>query len=64
MGVTNVAEPGAVLVAGSTREVIGNAEGFTWSFVGAPRLKGVRGETELFQARRSAGEWSLTPVQE
>lgn len=52
--VTEVSLPGSVLVAGSARDAIGDAEGFVWSFVGAPRLKGVRGPTKLFRARRSA----------
>ena len=50
--VTEVAPPGAVLVAGSARDAVGDAQGFAWSFVGSPRLKGVRGRTKLFQARR------------
>ncbi|MFP1155684.1 adenylate cyclase regulatory domain-containing protein [Mycobacterium sherrisii] len=52
--VTEVAPPGAVLVAGSARDAVGDARGFVWSFTGAPRLKGVRGRTKLFQARRAA----------
>jgi adenylate cyclase len=52
--ITDVARPGAVLVAGSARDAVGDAEGFTWSFAGAPRLKGVRGRTKLFEARREA----------
>lgn len=51
--ITDVAPPGAILVAGSTREAVGDANGFAWRFVGAPRLKGVRGQTQLFRARRS-----------
>lgn len=51
--VTNVARPGAVLVAESARDAIGDAKGFTWSFAGARRLKGIRGEARLFQARRA-----------
>lgn len=50
--VTGVAQPGVVLVSGTAREVVGTAEGLAWSFVGAPRLKGVRGETKLFEVRR------------
>lgn len=50
--VTEVASPGAVLVAGSARDAAGDAQGLAWSYVGAPRLKGVRGSTKLFQARR------------
>ncbi|OJZ75897.1 adenylate/guanylate cyclase domain-containing protein [Mycobacterium paraffinicum] len=54
--VTEVAPPGAVLVAGSARDAVGDTQGFAWSFVGAPRLKGVRGHTKLFQARRGPVE--------
>lgn len=50
--VTDVARPGAVLVTESAHDVIGDAEGFTWSAAGARRLKGVTGETRLFRARR------------
>ena len=56
--VTEVASPGAVLVAGSARDAVGDVQGFAWSFVGAPRLKGVRGRTKLFQARRDDAEQS------
>ncbi|MEY8016945.1 adenylate/guanylate cyclase domain-containing protein [Mycobacterium servetii] len=52
--VTEVAPPGAVLVAESAREAVGDAQGFAWSFIGAPQLKGVRGRTKLFQVRRAA----------
>lgn len=52
--VTGVAPPGAVLVAGSVRETVSDARGFAWYFVGTPRLKGVRGRTQLFQVRRAA----------
>lgn len=49
--VTGVARPGAVLVAESAREVIGDPDDFTWSFAGARHLKGVKGEVKLFRAR-------------
>ena len=52
--VTGVARPGAVLLAESAREAIGDAPGFDWSFAGARRLKGIRDEVKLFRARRSA----------
>lgn len=52
--ITGVAQPGTVLVSGSARRVIGRAEGLRWEFVGAPRLKGVPGETKLFKVRREA----------
>ena len=51
--VTGVARPGTVLLAESAREAIGDAEGFTWSFAGARRLKGIRDEVKLFRARRA-----------
>ena len=49
--VTDVARPGAVLVAESARDAIGSANGFTWSYAGARHLKGVKGEVKLFRAR-------------
>ncbi|ORV21313.1 cyclase [Mycolicibacterium confluentis] len=50
--VTGAARPGSVLVAESAREMIGDTTGFDWSFVGAKHLKGFKGETKLFRARR------------
>jgi adenylate cyclase len=50
--VTGVARPGAVLVADSVRDAVGEAAGFSWSFAGARRLKGIGGEVKLFRARR------------
>jgi adenylate cyclase len=52
--VTGVARPGAVLVAESAREAIGDADGFEWSFAGARHLKGINGDTKLYRARRHA----------
>lgn len=54
--VTGAARPGSVLVAESTRELIGDAGEFSWSFAGARHLKGVKGETKLFRARRAPDE--------
>ena len=51
--VTGVARPDSVLVAEPAREAIGSVDGFVWSFAGARHLKGVKGETKLFRARRS-----------
>ena len=51
--VTGVARPGAVLVAESTREAIGDADGFSWSFAGPRHLKGIPGEVKLFRARKA-----------
>jgi adenylate cyclase len=58
--VTAVARPGAVLVAESARDALGDAAGFSWSFAGARRLKGIkgkgiRGEVRLFRVRRGDG---------
>lgn len=51
--VTGLARPGSVLVAESVRELIGDADGYSWSFAGARHLKGVKGEVKVFRARRS-----------
>jgi adenylate cyclase len=53
--VTAVARPGAVLVAESAREALGETAGFRWSFAGARHLKGIEGEVKLFRARRDDG---------
>jgi adenylate cyclase len=50
--VTGVARPGAVLVADSVRDSVGDTAGFSWSFAGARHLKGISGEAKLFRARR------------
>lgn len=50
--VTGVARPGAVLVAESAREAIGDAGDFEWSYAGGRHLKGIKGETKLFRARK------------
>ena len=49
--VTAVARPGAVLVAESVHDAIGDADDVAWSFAGARHLKGVKGEVRLFRAR-------------
>ncbi|BCP14055.1 adenylate/guanylate cyclase domain-containing protein [Mycobacterium paraintracellulare] len=54
--ITEVAPPGAVLVAGSARDAVGDTPRLAWSYAGAPRLKGVRGRTKLYQARRTAAQ--------
>ncbi|MCV6981030.1 adenylate/guanylate cyclase domain-containing protein [Mycolicibacterium pulveris] len=53
--VTSVARPDSVLVAETARRAVGSADGFAWSFAGARRLKGVKGDVKLFRARRSSG---------
>ncbi len=54
--VTGAARPGTVLVSEATREAIGDDQGFTWSFAGARRLKGIKSDTKLFRARRAPAE--------
>jgi adenylate cyclase len=50
--VTAAARPGAVLAAEATRDELGDDAGFSWSFAGARRLKGIKGEVKLYRARR------------
>jgi adenylate cyclase len=50
--VTAAARPGTVLAAESVYDELGDDAGFSWSFAGARRLKGIKGETKLFRARR------------
>ena len=50
-----MARPGTVLAAESTRDELGDAAGFGWSFTGARHLKGIKGEAKLFRARRGDG---------
>jgi adenylate cyclase len=49
--VTGIARPGSVLVDTATREATGEA-GFTYSFAGERRLKGIDARTKLFRVRR------------
>jgi adenylate cyclase len=50
--VTAVSRPGAVLAAESVRNELGDNAGFSWSYAGARRLKGIKGEVKLYRARR------------
>jgi adenylate cyclase len=50
--VTASARPGTVLAAESVRDELGDDAGFSWSFAGARRLKGIKDEVKLFRARR------------
>ncbi|WP_253848966.1 adenylate/guanylate cyclase domain-containing protein [Mycobacterium asiaticum] len=55
--VTGVARPGTVLVAESVKDALdaqGDDAGFEWSFAGARRLKGIKGESKLYRVRRGA----------
>jgi adenylate cyclase len=49
--VTGIARPGSVLVDTATREATGEA-GFTYSFAGERRLKGIDTRQKLFRVRR------------
>ena len=50
--VTAAARPGTVLAAESVFDELGDSSGFSWSFAGARRLKGIKGEVKLYRARR------------
>jgi adenylate cyclase len=52
--ITEVASPGAVMVAGSARDEVSDAHGFVWSFAESRQLKGVAGQTKLFRVHRLA----------
>ena len=56
--ITEVASPGAVLVAGSARDEVSDAHGFVWSFAESRQLKGVAGQTKLFRVHRLAEDGS------
>ncbi len=60
--VTAAARPGTVLAAESARDEIGDAAGFSWSFAGGRRLKGIKGEVKLFRARRGDSGESEPPT--
>lgn len=51
--VTGVARPGTVLATDAVCDAVGDEAGFQWSFAGARRLKGIKGETKLFRVRRA-----------
>jgi adenylate cyclase len=50
--VTGASRPGAILVSESTREAIGDADQFQWSFAGARSLKNIKDDVKLFRVRR------------
>jgi adenylate cyclase len=54
--VTNAARPGAILVAETTRDAIGDDDRFEWSFAGARSLKGIKDDVKLFRARRAGAK--------
>ena len=51
--VTSAARPGAVLVAESALEEIGDDPRFRWSYAGAKRLKNIAGDVKVYRARRA-----------
>ena len=54
--ITEIAEPGALLVSGSARDEVRDTHGFVWSFAESRQLKGVAGQTILFRVHRLAGD--------
>lgn len=50
---TGAARPGSVLVSETTRDEIGEDQGFTWSYAGARHLKGIQTAVRLYRARRA-----------
>jgi adenylate cyclase len=54
--ITGVARPGSVLVDPATREAAGN--GFSYSFAGERRLKGIDARLKLFRVRREGAKGS------
>ncbi len=50
--VTGVARPGTVLTTDSVYAAVGDDAGFSWSFAGARRFKGIKSEVKLFRVRR------------
>ncbi|HKZ15254.1 MAG TPA: adenylate cyclase regulatory domain-containing protein [Solirubrobacterales bacterium] len=50
--ITGIARPGSVLVDTPTREAVGEA-GFTYSFAGERKLKGIDARQKLFRVRRT-----------
>ncbi|MDT5350014.1 MAG: adenylate cyclase [Mycobacterium sp.] len=54
--VTAAARPGTVLVAESTRDLVGNGGNFEWFSIGARRLKGLRAEVKLFRVECGTSE--------
>ncbi len=51
--ITGIARPGSVLVDAPTRDAVGE-EGFTYSFAGERRLKGIDARQKLYRVRRDA----------
>jgi len=51
--VTAAARPGTVLATERVRQAIGDDAGFDWSYAGLRRLKGFKGDSRLYRARRT-----------
>jgi adenylate cyclase len=52
--ITSIAYPGSVLCSESVREAAG--DGYSWSFAGERKLKGIEGSVKLFRARPRQSE--------
>ena len=53
--ITDIARPGSVLAADSVKQAAAE-DGYSWSFAGKRRLKGIEGETRLFRVRATQDE--------
>jgi adenylate cyclase len=60
--ITGIARPGSVLLDAPTREAVGE-DGFSYSFAGERRLKGIDARQKLFRVRRE-GERAAEPTLE
>ncbi|HWB69389.1 MAG TPA: adenylate cyclase regulatory domain-containing protein, partial [Solirubrobacterales bacterium] len=55
--ITGVARPGSVVVGEAVKEAVG--EGYSYTFIGERRLKGIDSRVKLFRARRAGGRSRL-----
>lgn len=54
--ITDIARPASVVVSKELREAVGDDAGYEWSQLGRKRLKGIKGESELFRVRRAGDD--------
>lgn len=54
--ITDIARPASVVVSKELREAVGDDAGYRWSQLGRKRLKGIKGESELFRVRRAGSD--------
>lgn len=51
--ITDFAVPGSVVVSKELREAVEDDDAYKWSSVGRKRLKGIKGQSELYRVRRA-----------